>query len=507
MDPRDSVLSSLWALFLTYITVVNFFICLGGTVDGSTQEIERHLDLGKQLVSKGQFNDALVHYHAAVGTEADPNNYLTLYRRATVYLALGKSKSALPDLDRVIELQPDFIAARIQRGNVLLKKGSLDEAERDYLAVLDKDNKANEEVQQKLNEVESTRKRLKQAEALFLSGDYSSAEKIYTQLLEISPWNNQIHLQRAECYEHIGELQKAVMDIRLAVKLVPDNTDALYKASVFCYKLGDLSDSLNQIRECLKIDPEHQKCFKFYKNVKNIAKQLETVEKAVAEKQWQKCLDSSDAMLKLEKSEQNVVLLAKSSKCKCFIKLEKSDDAVETCSEVLRANPDDLQALLNRAEAYMMNQAYDEAIVDYQRAVNIDDGNRVAKEGLKKAQRMQKQSNKKDYYKILGVKRNADKRTISKAYRKLAQKWHPDNFQGDEKKIAEAKFIDIAAAKEVLTDPEKREKFDAGIDPLDPSAQSMPNQFYHFHGFDDVFGENGPFGDGGGHYTFKFHFN
>ena len=37
-------------------------------------------------------------------------------------------------------------------------------------------------------------------------------------------------------------------------------------------------------------------------------------------------------------------------------------------------------------------------------------------------------------------------------YRKAAQKWHPDNFQGDQKKIAEKKFIDIAAAKEVLTD-------------------------------------------------------
>lgn len=41
-----------------------------------------------------------------------------------------------------------------------------------------------------------------------------------------------------------------------------------------------------------------------------------------------------------------------------------------------------------------------------------------------------------------------------KAYRKLAQQWHPDNFANDdEKKKAEAKFIDIASAKEVLTDP------------------------------------------------------
>lgn len=47
--------------------------------------------------------------------------------------------------------------------------------------------------------------------------------------------------------------------------------------------------------------------------------------------------------------------------------------------------------------------------------------------------------------------RTANKQEITKAYRKAAQKWHPDNFQGDEKKLAEKKFIDIAAAKEVST--------------------------------------------------------
>jgi len=39
---------------------------------------------------------------------SDPQNYMSYYRRATVYLAMGKSKSALPDLSRVIELKPDF---------------------------------------------------------------------------------------------------------------------------------------------------------------------------------------------------------------------------------------------------------------------------------------------------------------------------------------------------------------------------------------------------------------
>lgn len=52
--------------------------------------------------------------------------------------------------------------------------------------------------------------------------------------------------------------------------------------------------------------------------------------------------------------------------------------------------------------------------------------------------------------------RTASKQEIIKAYRKLAQQWHPDNFQSEEeKKKAEKKFIDIASAKEVLTDPGK----------------------------------------------------
>ena len=93
---------------------------------------------------------------------------------------------------------------------------------------------------------------------------------------------------------------------------------------------------------------------------------------------------------------------------------------------------------------------------DFRKALELDENFQRAKEGLEKAQKRQKQAKKRDYYKILGVRRNARKKEITKAYRKLAQQWHPDNFQEeDEKKRAEKKFMDIASAKEVLTDPGK----------------------------------------------------
>jgi curved DNA-binding protein len=64
----------------------------------------------------------------------------------------------------------------------------------------------------------------------------------------------------------------------------------------------------------------------------------------------------------------------------------------------------------------------------------------------------------KDYYKILGVEKNASQAEIKSAYRKLAQKYHPDKNKGDSE--AESKFKDVGEAYQVLSDPEKRNKYD-----------------------------------------------
>jgi len=65
-----------------------------------------------------------------------------------------------------------------------------------------------------------------------------------------------------------------------------------------------------------------------------------------------------------------------------------------------------------------------------------------------------------DYYKVLGVGKNASDEEIKKAYRKLARKYHPDTNQGDKK--AEERFKQISQAHDVLSDPDKRKAYDRG---------------------------------------------
>ncbi len=99
----------------------------------------------------------------------------------------------------------------------------------------------------------------------------------------------------------------------------------------------------------------------------------------------------------------------------------------------------------------------------------------------------------KDYYRILGVARDASADDVRKAFRKLARQYHPDTA-GD-KAGAEEKFKEINEAHEVLGDPEKRKKYDrlgAGWDEVGehpPSPEGTPGQEFHFGGtgFSDFF--------------------
>lgn len=111
-------------------------------------------------------------------------------------------------------------------------------------------------------------------------------------------------------------------------------------------------------------------------------------------------------------------------------------------------------------------------------------------------------ADKRDFYEVLGVDRNADDAALKRAYRKLAKKYHPDSHPGD--KVAEEKFKEASEAYAILSDPDKRRQYDQfGMGAFEGNGAGGAGGF-DFSGMDfgdifgDLFGGFGSFGGFGG---------
>lgn len=102
---------------------------------------------------------------------------------------------------------------------------------------------------------------------------------------------------------------------------------------------------------------------------------------------------------------------------------------------------------------------------------------------------------KRDYYEVLGVERDAGERTIAKAYRRLAVQFHPDSNPGDAE--ASARFKEAAEAYEILSDPNKRSRYDRfGHAGVEGNASHFGSAEDIFSAFSEIFGGGGGmFGD------------
>ncbi|KAF6093367.1 DnaJ heat shock protein family (Hsp40) member C7 [Phyllostomus discolor] len=122
----------------------------------------------------------------------------------------------------------------------------------------------------------------------------------------------------------------------------------------------------------------------------------------------------------------------------------------------------------------MDTEQYEEAVRDYEKVYQTEK-TKEHKQLLKNAQLELKKSKRKDYYKILGVDKNASEDEIKKAYRKRALMHHPDRHSGasaEVQKEEEKKFKEVGEAFTILSDPKKKTRYDSGQD-LDEEGMNM----------------------------------
>lgn len=163
------------------------------------------------------------------------------------------------------------------------------------------------------------------------------------------------------------------------------------------------------------------------------------------------------------------------------------------CAESLQLVPFSLHGLLYQAQSALDEDRFEDAVRTLNTAKEHHPHSQDIQSLLQKAHALLKRSKQKDYYKVLGVSRDADERTIKRAYRQLTKVNHPDKAasQGVSKEVAEKKMASINEAYEVLSDSELRTRYDNGDDPNDPESQRG-----------NPFQQGSPFGQGGGQQFF-----
>ena len=115
------------------------------------------------------------------------------------------------------------------------------------------------------------------------------------------------------------------------------------------------------------------------------------------------------------------------------MQLGKFQESVSDCDEALKLDEKYIKAFARRGRSYMELEKYEEAVRDFEQLTKMERNNHEYRQLLSNAKLELKKSKRKDYYKILGVDRNANEDEIKKAYRKRALVHHPGNCNFNQK--------------------------------------------------------------------------
>ncbi|KAG8898217.1 hypothetical protein FRB99_007594, partial [Tulasnella sp. 403] len=442
------------------------------------------------LLTAGHFQDAARSLSEAI--ELSPADYSLYYKRATAYFSLNRHNAALDDVDTVLRMTDGtFHQALLMKARILAKEGEWLKARQNlkrYTAKVGNGDKEAVDLLFGISEGEVAAGRAFQAHR----------QKKWDNCLEqstlaIGTASHSISLReiRADCALMVGDVEFAVGDLTRLAHLQPPAKATLLRVAQLSYYLTPPSgQAMSALKQCLHHDPDDKGCRASHRLFKSFNKDLEKAEKAERTNDWKGVLrvlvgyQENEGLIKKFDKEFNKALetmdlpagvnakkmsgmrkkLYKLA-CRSYGKDSQPRKAVDWCEEVLKMDENDLDALMNRGDVALVQEAWDEAVRAFEKA--FEASGRSSQEvhaKLQKAHRLLKQSKQKDYYKVLGVARDADGRAIKKAYRQKARDAHPD------KGGSEAKMAAINEAYEVLSNAELRARFDNGDDPNDPDG-------------------------------------
>jgi DnaJ family protein C protein 3 len=455
-------------------------------------------------LATGNAQDALTYFDIAISR--DPRNYLTFFRRGAAYLSLGRAAHAQQDFDKVLELKPGFEGALVQRAKIRARKADWAAARMDYAAAGKTDDI------EALDEAEGAALMAQEAAD---KGEWEACVSHAGTAIMVAGGAFDIRKTRARCRFEKGEVIEGISDLQHLLQInTGDIEPHLQSSAMAFYSLGETEKGLKHIAQCLQSDPDSRTCMKLRRREKNLEKDLKKVRTYFEKRQFATASrllidrgEEEPGLLKEVKQDfqdyveqgyiyknspqglyQNLVEMT----CEAYFEMGNLKKGTPYCKEALELNADSLYGLLHKGQLQLEADDFEEAIRTLDHAKENHPQHQKIQELLNKSHTLLKRSKTKDYYKVLGIARDADERDIKKAYRKLSKTYHPDKAANNDitPEEAQKKMAQVNEAYEVLSDPELKERFDRGDDPNSNEQQGNPFQ-------------GSPFGGGGQQFMFK----
>lgn len=446
-------------------------------------------------------------YHAALKYYSDalslsPENSAYLGNRAACYMMLANYREALNDAKMSIQLDSKFEKGYIRAAKCCILLGDLVQTEQIIKKFLELDA-SNTALKTEIQSLKQLRTLEEKANQCYERQDYRTCLYNIESALKVAQACQRFKLLKAECLALLGRMEEA-NDIAINImKVDSTNCDAIYVRGLTLYYNDNLEKGIMHFERTLMLDPDHKKA----KMMRNKSKSLKE-----RKEQGNECFKTGKYLdaLAIYSEALNIDPLNKEINSKLYYnralvntKLGNLADAIRDCTDALKINDKYVKALLKRARCQYDLENFEEAIKDYEIALKLDKSMEV-KNALKDAKLQLKKSKRKDYYKILGITKSATEDEIKKAYRKRALVHHPDrhaNATDEEKKDQEKKFKEVGEAYTILSDPNKRSRYDNGHDLEDMDMPEFdPNQifrqYFSFSSDSQGFGGN----------SFSFHF-
>uniref|UniRef100_A0AAQ6IUF3 J domain-containing protein n=1 Tax=Anabas testudineus TaxID=64144 RepID=A0AAQ6IUF3_ANATE len=403
----------------------------------SDEELEREAEgfkeQGNAFYIKKDYAEAFNYYTKAI--DMCPKNASYYGNRAATLMMLCRYREALEDSQQAVRLDNTFV---------------------------------------KVKNTEAILEYERMAEIGFDKRDYRMVVFCMDRALDSAPACHKFKILKAECLALLGRYPEAQAVASDILRMDSTNADALYVRGLCLYYEDCIDKAVQFFVQALRMAPDHDKARLACRNAKALKAKKEEGNKAFKDGNFEAAYDLYSDALTIDPNNIKTNAKLYCNRATVGSKLNKLEQAIEDCTKAIKLDETYIKAYLRRAQCYMDTEQYEEAVRDYEKVYQTEH-TKEHKHLLKNAQLELKKSKRKDYYKVLGVDKNATEDEIKKAYRKRALLHHPDRHSGastEVQKEEEKKFKEVGEAFSVLSDPKKKSRYDSGQD-LEDDGMNM----------------------------------